>query len=83
MRGKKLPLEIYEIQADLSATTNGAQFSQAIREFQAGNLIQAGSLFLASTQNNPDLAAQFYIQKCRQLGQAPLDSNWDGIVIVK
>jgi adenylate cyclase len=83
VKGKLLPVKIYELISYKSDTQNLQKvelFSKGFRQYHSKNFDDALSIFKDIVVQWPnDIPSQIYIERCGDYLIAPPDENWDGV----
>jgi adenylate cyclase len=84
VKGKKLPVKIYELLGEKKAESKWKEFINAFEEglalYRAAKWDDAMAVFRKVLAIKPeDAASQLYIERCKNLKENPPQAPWDGV----
>jgi adenylate cyclase len=86
VRGKDLPVSVYESLEHCRAQMNGAlddligEYARGLAAYRARNWAEARTAFAAALKAVPDDGpSKMYISRCEQFAKAPPPDDWDGV----
>jgi adenylate cyclase len=85
VKGKQLPVRVYEVldvkgQTDAGLLDAASRFATGLVAYRGADFVRAGEAFEAVLKVRPDDGpALAYIERCRELSEAPPPRDWDGV----
>lgn len=90
VKGKNLPVKIYELMAELNTveanklSSLAKDFSIAYKDYMQADFVQALTGFeKCLEQNKNDGPCALYIERCQEYIQSPPAKDWDGVFTMK
>lgn len=87
VKGKSLPVEIYEVLSRKENFTNFEDlkiYQEAMALYRSQNFVEAKNIFsILASKNGSDALVQLYIVRCEDFINEPPPYNWDGVFDLK